>query len=224
MKPAMKDKIANATVKFLKLGGQGVVVRGGLILTAAHVIHWDGTGEMGLDAHYLEQVEIGGQKFRAEVLAVEPVTDIAVLGSPDDQYDPEGCKRFDTGMATVEPVKICTEEFPLDSDVRAHVLAHTGEWLDVTVNQHCPNASWLWFTAKQQIEGGTSGSPVVSDDGLLLGLVSFSSEPLKGERLEGEPCEGRIRRPHLVSPVWLAEKMIPGEDGACAKAGDNSPA
>ena len=41
-----KAKVARATVRFAKQGGQGVIVPGGLIVTAAHVIAWVGTGGM----------------------------------------------------------------------------------------------------------------------------------------------------------------------------------
>jgi hypothetical protein len=54
-----KAKIARATVRFLKQGGQGVVVPGGLIVTAAHVITWDGTGSMPQGERRLEEVEVG---------------------------------------------------------------------------------------------------------------------------------------------------------------------
>ncbi len=43
-----KAKVARATVRFAKQGGQGVIVPGGLIVTAAHVITWVGTGGMAL--------------------------------------------------------------------------------------------------------------------------------------------------------------------------------
>ena len=39
-----RKRVAAATVKFPRLGGQGVIVPGGFIITAAHVVGAPGTG------------------------------------------------------------------------------------------------------------------------------------------------------------------------------------
>jgi Trypsin-like peptidase domain len=200
-----RTKIAGATVKFPRLGGQGVVVAGGcrratrgrdaLIITAAHVVHWTATGDMTLDQHYEEEIEIGGQKISAEVYAVEPVADVAVLGYPDDQYDVEGAEGFEATLESIEPVPLCTEEFPPRTPFPVHVLTHTGDWIEGAAQQPRAYAPGLAVTFSQVIKGGTSGSPVVTDDGRLLGVISTG-------------MNGSVSRLHLTVPVWVARRML----------------
>jgi hypothetical protein len=83
----------------------------------------------------------------------------------------------------------------------AHVLTHTGRWISGHVRQIVTDAHNLALCPDEQIEGGTSGGPVVTDDGLLLGVVSWT-----GGRL------GSIPRPHLTAPVWLARRMLGQEE------------
>src|SRR6266852_2547138 len=127
----MKTKVARATVRFPAQGGQGVVVPSGLIVTAAHVIKWDGRGQMAgpLGVPFFENVEVGGQKVRAEVYAVEPCADIAVLGAPTWQDLYEQAEAFETALAAIPPVQLCTKDFPLQQPVAAFLRAHTGAWI-----------------------------------------------------------------------------------------------
>jgi S1-C subfamily serine protease len=155
-----KAKIARATVRFLRgkrTVGQGVVVPGGLIVTAAHVVRWDGMGAMAgpLGDHYVEDVEVGGQKIRAEVYAAEPVSDIAVLGSPDDQGPL--AEAFEQCLKSIEPVPICTADFPLMTPFAVSVRTHTGVWIDGRARQCGVNASALAIETDEGIESGTSG-------------------------------------------------------------------
>lgn len=57
------------------------------------------------------------------------------------------------------------------------------------------------INAREQIEGGTSGGPIVTEDGKLVGIVSQSDET------DGE-CHGSMPRPHIALSVWAA-KLIP---------------
>jgi S1-C subfamily serine protease len=77
-----RKRVEKATVRLTKKSGQGVIVPDGLILTAAHCIEWCCEGGMVLGDFFLEEIEFGGQKIVAQVYAVEPVSDIAVLGRP----------------------------------------------------------------------------------------------------------------------------------------------
>src|SRR5262249_32084812 len=75
-----RDRVLAATVSLSDLGGQGVLVPGGLILTAAHCIKWSGTGAMVLGDYFVERIKTrDGRSFRASVCAAEPVADIAAL-------------------------------------------------------------------------------------------------------------------------------------------------
>src|SRR5947207_2608359 len=83
---AVKERVRRATVRFTRMGGRGVLVPGGIILTAAHCIGWNADGSMVLDSRNLEQlVNASGKKLLVDVTAVEPVADIAAVEGPDNQ-------------------------------------------------------------------------------------------------------------------------------------------
>ena len=73
-------------------GGRGVLVAGNLILTVAHLIGADfkTIGPVTLGDPLIEKIQTAhGKLLRVDVLAVEPVSDVAVLRSLDGQefYD-----------------------------------------------------------------------------------------------------------------------------------------
>jgi hypothetical protein len=236
MKPlaaAVKKRVAAATVQFKRTGGQGVLIRagdhlgGGLILTAAHVVHWTHTGLMALgdDAEFVQPIEVvGGGRAARDLwprgrqllvypMAVEPLADLAVLGAPDGQWMPEPCEAFEQFCEKTVGVDLATAEFPFNKPVPAYVLAHTGRWISGRVKQMAPAAPSLVLEPDEPIKGGTSGGPVVTADGLLLGVVSRSGE---GKAIS----TGSIPRPHLTAPVWLARQMVedPAEEADRQKA------
>lgn len=98
-----KAQVARATVRFVTQGKQGVIVPCGLIVTAAHVITWEGTGSMALGDNYIEDIRVGDRKIRAQVYAAEPVSDIAVLGAPDDQGPL--AEAYETCIESLDPLE-----------------------------------------------------------------------------------------------------------------------
>jgi S1-C subfamily serine protease len=190
------DRVARATVHF-PVGGQGVLVPGHLILTAAHVIDWDHTGRMALgdDEAFIQPIETSGRRFLVYPLAVEPVADLAILGAVDGQLLPEAEEAFEQFCEATTPVRLATTEYPFDTPIPAHVLAHTGRWIAGRAAQMRPDSATLALTTDEAIQPGTSGSPVVTEDGRLLGVVSSGSH------------DSSIPRPHLAAPVWLARRM-----------------
>ncbi len=197
-----RERVEKATVRLLEKGGQGIVVPTGLILTAAHCITWRIEGAMALGDHFLEEVECGGRKIRASVLAIEPVSDIAVLGPPDDQMSDADADTYEAALGLVDPVEINTEDFELFRDIPAAVYTHNRTWIGATVRQ-CNKSAWrLSMHTTQQIESGTSGGPIVDHLGRLLGVVSDASES------DGRhPSHGMTPRPHLALPVWTVRRI-----------------
>ena len=76
----VKAKVAKATVRLTRSGGQGVLVCGNVILTAAHCIGFNLEGGMVLGDFYIEDIETAQGMLKVGPLAVEPISDIAVLG------------------------------------------------------------------------------------------------------------------------------------------------
>lgn len=198
-------RIAEATVRFPRRRGQGVVVPGRMIVTAAHVIKcadiWrrDAFG----DPH-LEEVWVGGRRFKADVYAVEPISDIAVLGVPDTQAF-EDAMDFQDYLETVAPVPICTKEFPLRKPFPVHMRTHTGRWVGGLAQQFNANASVLVVEADEDIRGGTSGGPVVTHNGHLLGVLSSAGG------VQGSSREVTLPRLHLTVPGFLLRLMLDPE-------------
>jgi hypothetical protein len=62
-----------------------------------------------------------------------------------------------------KPVVLCTDDFPLFDPIRVHILTHVGRWTEGTAEQCAINASTLAIESQEDIAGGTSGGPVVTD-------------------------------------------------------------
>lgn len=98
MRQTQRAIIEAATVRIESQGGQGVLVPGGLILTATHCIDWSGTGRMVLGEHYLETVTTkNGARFRVSPWFADPLTDIAALARPTIRSFPKTRRRSRRG-------------------------------------------------------------------------------------------------------------------------------
>lgn len=130
MKQSVREKIKSATVRFPRQDGQGVLVPGQMIVTAAHVLGWTAEGWMALEDYRIEEFKAGNRIFKIQLLAIEPVTDIAILGALDGEVFPDEEEAFEAFCESTAPVPICTVEFPLFHPFPVYILAHTGEWVD----------------------------------------------------------------------------------------------
>lgn len=207
------NTVARATIRFPDRG-LGVLVPGGLILTAAHVVEWTHTGLMALGngEEFVQKIEAGGQPHLVYPFAVEPVADLAVLGALDGQWFPEAEEAFERFCEATAAVLLATTEFPYGARIPAHVFTHTGQWITGHVAQWRPESPKLSLEPDEAIQGGTSGGPVVTDDGRLLGVVSWSGQAAPGSKqIERDAAwvrSGAIPRPHLTAPVWLVPQML----------------
>jgi S1-C subfamily serine protease len=196
-------------VKLPNKEGQGVLVPGGFILTAAHCIEWNTDGGMTLGDDCPEVVVTAkGDQFHASVYAVEPIADIAVLGAADDQTFYKDAEAFESFCEQTAAVPICTKSFKPASlakeeeSVVAYVLTHRGTWIEATVSEPGGGQARAWLRAEKKISGGTSGGPIVDDDGSLLGVVSWSSE---------DTFDGAFPRPHRALPLWIWRQIEAAE-------------
>jgi hypothetical protein len=205
-----RTTVERATVHFGDRG-QGVLVPGSLILTAAHVIEWTHTGQMALgeDPLFIQPIVVhGGARLLVYPLAVEPVADLAILGAIDEQGDPQAAEAFEQFCEQTRPVRLATTEYPDDIPIPAHIFAHTGTWITGTVCQVQPRAAGLVLTPDAPILPGTSGSPVVTDQGRLLGIVSQAAVSAPGDDgRAGGASWVPIPRPHQAAPAWLVPRL-----------------
>jgi hypothetical protein len=85
--------------------------------------------------------------------------------------------------------------------VSVHILSHNGKWINGRV-RHCwipgePPGAVLELDADDNIEGGTSGGPVIDGQGRLVGIVSNASGT------KGSTKEGRIPLVCRSLPIWV---------------------
>ncbi len=196
----VRQAIEAATVRLPDLGGQGVLVTGGLILTACHCVKWNGDGRMALGDHFVTEIETRqGERLRATPLAVEPVADIAVLGALDNQAFSKDALAFEDWCERTGAVRVAHDDYPLFEEHPVYVLTHTGPWIRGPVQLCRDDAPVLSLQTDQPIKGGTSGGPIVDGAGRLVGVVSIASDDGDG---------GMCPRPHLALPVWVSRQVL----------------
>lgn len=198
----VRAAVENATVQTSASGGgQGVLVPGGFILTAAHCITYTIDGRIVLGDWTVEVITTrDGRTIRVAPLAVEPVADIAALGALDSQAFPRDAEAFEAFCEATPAVPLSADELDLFAPVDAFILSHKGTWLEARAECFQEGHRSLAIDAAEQIEGGTSGGPIVNARGELLGVVSNSSET-------GGSCNGFAPRPLLSLPAWIARDI-----------------
>jgi hypothetical protein len=202
----MQHTIAQACVTVIKHGdarARGVLVAGGLVLTAAHCVDYTTAGAMVLGDYFLEELQTMRGPIKARPLAVEPVADIAVLGALDGQEFPEETEAFEAWWAATPPVPLCLEPLPALAPFPIYIYTHQGTWLQGSAQLAREEAHQLWVEVAEQIEGGTSGSPIVTERGELVGVVSISNY-----ESASAGCVGLTPRPHLTLPGWVMHRIL----------------
>ena len=170
-----------------------------LVVTAAHCLPFFPPCH---GASYLEERTYGAllaildrePAICAECLFADPIADIAVVGSPDNQELGDEADAYEALVESVTPIAIA--EAPEKG--RAWLLSLEQKWFQCTVEYINDGPLWISESA-QPIVGGMSGSPIISDEGMAIGVVCLGG----GEQHEGGP------NPRLVRdlPGWLARPI-----------------
>jgi hypothetical protein len=202
----MQRAIVQACVTVIKQDGargRGVLVAGELVLTAAHCVDYTLEGGMALGDYFFQELQTTRGPFKTQPLAVEPVADIAVLGALDGQEFLEAVEAFETWCADTLPVPVCLEPVPVREWFPAYLYTHRETWLQGRAQLVREDAHALWFEFADQIEAGTSGSPIVTEKGEIIGIVSRSNFT------PGQAgCQGVNPRPHLTVPGWVMHRIL----------------
>lgn len=208
----IRAEVAQATVKLTQKGGQGILVENEMIITAAHCLEFDCKGGIVLGENIVAvgntQYEIEtakGDKLKVAPMAIEPVNDIAVLGSLDYQTDDAEdfivyCERTRTIPLYCRPL----EDFP--TEFRVHIYTHKKSWIRgkaIISGIHNP---MMRIISDKNIEGGTSGGPIINDSGELIGIVSNTVVCHGGEEVLSPVLQWAL-------PIWIYHRLRAKRDG-----------
>jgi hypothetical protein len=199
----VKKAIVAATLEIhTRERGKGlcVLIEGGLLLTAAHCTDFDCKGRMALGYYSLHKLSSGNRNLKAVILAVEPVSDIAVLGSPDEQALPDEAAALEEFSYQVVPVRL--QRTPPKTGVAfpIWIRTHKRAWVR-GVGRYFGSRTFCYET-RTKIDCGTSGGPILNNAGKLLGVVSHGVE---------KPCRGVYQAAAplacMALPAWVLRQL-----------------
>jgi hypothetical protein len=163
--------------------GCGFVVAGAgerLVITAAHCLPFlpPASPSLGLEPRtYGPLLAPRGEMPRAWAVCrfVDPIADIAVLGSPDAPYADD--YKALMAAATVLPIGDALRH-PVNFWAPARLLSLDGRWFSCTIRHY---GGPLWIThAAERVLAGMSGSPIVAEAGTAIGVVCAITSPREG--------------------------------------------
>ena len=173
-----------------------------LIITAAHCLQMPGRFACIHDEQRVYANVIGKlgepKTIWAECAFVDSVNDIAVLTEPEVSSVPGEWESYMAFVGAIEPLSLA--DVPAD-ERPVGMLSLKGNLIRTT-GQHI-NDGPMWLTNAAEIIGGMSGSPVVTEAGAAIGVVSLSSNDF-----------GIAPRFGRSLPGWLLRKFGLLQNGA----------
>jgi V8-like Glu-specific endopeptidase len=199
--------VEKATVALQNKGGQGVLVNGNLILTAAHCVTFSLEGSMTQGDHYIEEIKTkDGAVLKVAPIAIEPLSDIAALGALDEQEFSDDVETFEAFCEQTKGIPVFKGTLQFKDSLKVYVHTHKGGWLAGKVTNYSHNLPHrLCIKTEGLIEGGTSGGPIINEQGELVGIVStyYTSERTS----EPTSDSGLTPRPLLTLPSWVCRQI-----------------
>jgi trypsin-like peptidase len=200
------DSEINKAVIKLSTGGRGFIIEAGnqrLVVTAGHCLPELPPPNPLAYAHertypkLLGQLGDGEPQIWAECVFVDPIADIAVLGSPDNQELWEQADAYEELVENSSFLRISDSRLTSN----AWLLGLNGIWSPCKIKGK--HGIFIEHAA-DGIHGGMSGSPIIADDGTAIGIVSVSSGALIDEvHTSGGPNPSLTN--HL--PGWLLREI-----------------
>jgi len=170
---------ANEAGEVLTVGeGRGFAVesvRGRLVFTAAHCLprlsvpypfaqqertYWDLLSPLG-QAPFVT----------SECCFVDLVSDLAVLGPPDDQELSSEYNAYEQLLTSSAAMPTATVSTPSRIPFTGWLLSLEGVWFRCSIS-HNDGGLWI-YDSTAPIGGGMSGSPILNEDGAAIGVFVF---------------------------------------------------
>ncbi len=204
--------VEKATVDIIKDGnqyGRGVLIPKNMILTAAHCVTFTNSGLMVLGEYFLEHIQTQTGNIVGSIEMVESVSDLCIIGPPDNQELYKESIKFENFCRDTKPVKICSDKVEAWQKSDIYILNLDRQWIKGTAEYTCYlNSPMVSVIADAQIEGGASGGPIINDKGQLVGIVSNFQQNINS----GDKCGGMMPRPLLALPVWIVKRIMSRKD------------
>jgi hypothetical protein len=193
----------------VKIGQRrGFVVKGSLeyryVITAAHCLPNSelrprASFSLIADRTFASLLGPLGEKpsIWAECVFLDPISDLAVLASPDNQSLSSEAEKYERFTHDAAALQIA------DAAMEGHgwLLSLDGRWLPCRATRFSRRAP-IWISQAENISGEMSGSPILSDDGAAIGVVVTGSN----RRAEDDGvCTEGGPQPVLTRnlPAWL---------------------
>ncbi len=182
-----------------------------LVITAAHCLPWfpPCTGASHIHERTYRHLlgKLGARKADvwAQCLFVDPIADIAVLGSPDNQELHDESTAYDALTEKVPPIPVGDPP----AEGRAWLLSLAGQWDSCAVKF---NGNSICIEKTTKIEGGMSGSPILSENEKAIGIVCLGAET--GTSDCARETEDSFNNPALANhlPALLWRSLSPGSE------------
>ena len=158
---------------------------------------------MVLGDYFVEAIQTQRGGLKVGPIAVEPVSDIAVLGALDDQTFSDEAQAFEQFCSATNPVPLAQDHIELHRPFRVRIYNHDGTWAKGSASLTTQFSPSIWIKAEKEIGGGASGGPILNLKGELVGLVSNSSVPNGNAK-----STGLCPRPLQALPVWVCHKFL----------------
>ena len=198
--------------RLVKVGdGRGFVVqadRHRLVITAAHCLPRFPPCHGAMDISQRTYDNLLGPldsepNVWAECLFADPVADIAVFGTPDNQELYDEAEAYEALTEAVPALHI--SDAP--ERCKARLLSLDQQWFRCAVQHHIDGPLWI-SDAAEPIVGGMSGSPILDEAGAAIGILCCSGGIGSDPHTEGGP------NPRLVAnlPGWLLTRLAAEEE------------
>ena len=189
------------------------------VLSAAHCLPWLPPAH---PATYTEELTYGpllgplGKEpsVLAECAFVDPVADLAVLRSPDNQELSEEADAYEALLEPMAPLEVADVG---GREVLGQLLSLKGSWFSCTL-QHRGGPFWI-KDAKQPIQSGMSGSPILAANGASYRFqaVATITAPIRGSSITCQGGSWPSSALTQAASVRIRQKRVPNSARNCCR-------